>query len=137
MSRKNDTDHRVAGRIRQAASARDYTIRRLADETAMPYRTLQDRLTGQQAIPVEALGKIASALHVSADWLLFGREATLDLVILGEALDALDDQGRMSLRQRAKWLGEMYQFLYNDEFNVNVQPAAESTTRASARRPRR
>lgn len=137
MSSENNTDRRVADRIRQAMTVRGYTLRRMATEIGMPYRTLQDRLSGRQTIPVEALDKIATALRVSADWLLFGRRAAFDPVILSEALDTLDGQGLMSLRQRAKWLADMYWFLYDDQFNVRVHDDPTSPEPLSRPRPRR
>lgn len=81
----------AASQIRGAMARRRLNMRGLSDLTKIPYRTLQGYLLGRYPTPADALARIAEALGVSADWLIFARPATLDRHCLAIAISLLDE----------------------------------------------
>lgn len=137
----SESDNAAALRLRLAAALahRGYTIRRLSDEVAIPYKTLQNYLRGERAIPAEAVRRIVEILGVSADWLLSGKAAALSVTHVSESLDFSDQFGdadtpTMALRQRAKAFMEWYQRCYADDWGN--PPPAETAPEPPAGRPR-
>ncbi|MGH6940556.1 helix-turn-helix domain-containing protein [Hypericibacter sp.] len=127
-------------RLGAALAHRGYTIRRLSDEAAIPYKSLQNYLRGERAIPAEAVRRIAEILKVSADWLLSGQAAALSVTHVSESLDFSDQFGdagtpTMALRQRAKAFMEWYQRCYADDWAGS--PPTEPAPKSPSARPRR
>ena len=90
----------LAGRIKAAMKRRRLTMRGLSELTDIPYGTLEGWLRGRHPVPAHALGRVADALDVSADWLIFERPATFDKHSLAVAISILDE-----VRKAAKKVG--------------------------------
>lgn len=103
MSTRKSVSHggerSLAGAIKDAMALRRVGLRWLSDATAIPYRTLQDYLLERHNIPALALGRIAEALDVSADWLLLGREPMIDKDIIKHVLEDFDEFIRPAIKQ--------------------------------------
>ncbi len=87
-------DNAVLGlrtRLASAIEFRGYTIRRLADETRIPYRSLQSYLLGERSMSADAVRRVAETLCVSADWLLTGRPAVFDPTAIAICLSLIED----------------------------------------------
>ena len=101
-------------------AAQRFTIRKLSSTTGLPYRTLQGWLLGTHAFPAAALGRIAEALGVSTDWLIFGSPAALGRHCLAIAIAKLDEMKsaanraghEMSLLSQAQLFADFYKEEY-------------------------
>ena len=82
--------HSIAGAIKEVMARRRVSLRQLSEATELPYRTVQNYLRETSPIPARALARIAKALDVSADWLLFGREPNIDREALKVLLGSFD-----------------------------------------------
>lgn len=69
---RDTSDQRIAERIRMLMKHRKLSMRKLSDDTGLPYRTVQNYLTGKVALPVSFIVKCCDALTIEADILLFG-----------------------------------------------------------------
>lgn len=98
---KRQTD--MIDRIKAVQAARGMSMTQLAVKVDTPYPTLQRYLAGERRMPVETFMAIASALEISADWLLFGRPAPLELEKLAKALEAHDNLRQVS-GAKLSWL---------------------------------
>jgi len=95
---------------------RRLTMRALSELTEVPYGTLEGWLRGRHPIPAHALGRIAEALDVSTDWLIFERPATFDQDSLAKAISLLDGvreaavkvEFQMSALALARQLADIY-----------------------------
>ena len=67
-------------------SAGGLNVTRLAERAGLPYRTLQDYLSGKHRVPASAIPGLARTLDVSADWLLTGEPVALHPPTLRRAL---------------------------------------------------
>ncbi len=76
----------MIGRLKAAMAARRFSIKKLATQTGIPYRTLQNYLLQMHGLPAGALGRICKTMSVSADWVLTG-DLYLPVEELKEALD--------------------------------------------------
>lgn len=119
------------GRIVAALVVRGMPLARLARETGIPYRSLQNYVAGRVKLTLAATTKIAIALDVSLDWIATGRAAALDPPILRQALDAMEglppEQAR-SLKDRADALASAYQSLYQDVYDVELTGTPDGVT---------
>lgn len=91
QNKKKDTDDRIGRRIRYMLHLRGLSLRQVSEQIGVPYRSFQDSLTRPLSIRAEVLKKLSGALGVSADWLLSGHAAPLDLVAVEEAFDVIED----------------------------------------------
>jgi hypothetical protein len=117
-------------------------MRRLSTVTGTPYRTLQNYLGGTHPMPAPTLARIADALEVSADWLLFARPATFDRDCLKRALDMLDAQRNALQRfDSGASLGALaiiFDGVYSDLYSDRHGSSADSkTAKPGATRRRR
>jgi transcriptional regulator with XRE-family HTH domain len=99
------------------------TMRSLADTADLPYRTLQDYLRGTHSIPAVAIAKIASALEVSADWILRERGAQFDVKITANCLSIIEDVRQLSTHQQP-WesCAVLFTKFYNREYADTYGP---------------
>jgi transcriptional regulator with XRE-family HTH domain len=65
-------DHLLVGRIDRFLERRGITLRKFANDLKLPYRTVQNYMTGDVRLPASFLGSVCSYLGVEADYLLFG-----------------------------------------------------------------
>ena len=65
-------DETLADRLREAMKARSMTLRAVGEASGIPYRSLQNYMSGNQSPGAEPLLKLREALHISIDWLLTG-----------------------------------------------------------------
>jgi len=94
--------------------ARGMSMAQLAVKTDTPYPTLQRYLAGERRMPVDTFMAIARALDVSADWLLFGKPAPLNIRQLAKALEAHDNLrevsgNKLSSLEHAKVFAKSYE----------------------------
>ncbi len=68
----SDPSFHVAQRVADLTSKRGLSVKKLAEQLGMPYRTVQNYLTGKVKIPVEFLDKVCNFFSVEADYILFG-----------------------------------------------------------------
>lgn len=80
------TDEFLAKRLRVLVDANDTTLTELATSIGVPYRTLQNQLSGNNKMPASTFAKILLRLGVPLDFVTSGRIA-LDLTMLGPAVD--------------------------------------------------
>jgi phage repressor protein C with HTH and peptisase S24 domain len=64
----------IKDRIREAASLKSMTLKDLSDAIGIPYRSLQNYISGERGVSVEFLEAITTRLGISSDWLLTGVE---------------------------------------------------------------
>ncbi|MFD2183585.1 helix-turn-helix domain-containing protein [Rhodoplanes azumiensis] len=83
---RDTSDQRVAERIRVLMKRRDVTIRELSEKSGLPYRTVQNYLTGKVSLPIAFIVKCCDVLCIEADLLLFGG-LDLDSISLKGALE--------------------------------------------------
>jgi transcriptional regulator with XRE-family HTH domain len=62
----------LASRLREATKERGMTLRAVGEVSGVPYRSLQNYMSGNQSPGAEPLLKLREALHISIDWLLTG-----------------------------------------------------------------
>lgn len=72
MSTRIDTEMGALDRIRAIMEHRKITMRTLSEDTGIPYRSVQNYLSGKHGIPLDVFKKICSRLGLSSDWVLFG-----------------------------------------------------------------
>jgi transcriptional regulator with XRE-family HTH domain len=77
MQPRKAKDADLIERINLARSAAGLNIKELAKRAGVPSGTLAKYLSGYHALPARVLPGIATALDVSADWLLTGEPARL------------------------------------------------------------
>lgn len=65
----------VADRIQDRMTARNITVKALADTAAIPRMTLTRRLTDPSSLTLNELERIATALDTSAIYLATGQDA--------------------------------------------------------------
>lgn len=92
----------VGRRIRLARQERQMTLERLAEEAETSIQFLSQVEKGEQSMTMLKFGRLARALGVSSDYLLFGREGLEDRAALAaEFLGALDPAERELLARTA------------------------------------
>lgn len=75
----------VGQRVRLARTAREMTRERLAEEAETSVQFLAQLENGEQAMTMVKFGKVAAALGVSSDYLLFGQQGLSDNAALAAA----------------------------------------------------
>ena len=90
----------VGRRIRLARQGRQMTLEKLAEEAETSIQFLSQVEKGEQSMTMVKFGKLAKALRVSSDYLLFGRQRLEDRTALGvEFLMAMNPIERDLLAQ--------------------------------------
>ena len=111
----------LVARLKQLMSARKFTIKKLSDQTEIPYRTLQSYVQGKHTIPAVTLAKCARTLGVGVDWLLSGQPAVLDRKTLKDCLQCLEEF--RAEKEGTEWSGDYYasqfEILYRHIFKSN------------------
>ena len=116
MTNKIDTESAIY-RIRLVMAVKKLTIRSLSEMTGLPYRSLQDSLAGKYGLKSDALKAISEALGVSADFLLFGVAARLDLDFVKEAFLTLEELKSLSGNKLGEEeLSRIFNSVYHDEY---------------------
>ncbi len=64
----------IKNRLKQVMETKDMNIKKFSETTGIPYRTLQNYLSGERKIGTEALDKIYTQLSIDLNWLLTGKE---------------------------------------------------------------
>ena len=93
MARKDRDSEAAAigGRIRQVRQARGLTLERLAEAAETSIQFLSQVEKGEQSMTMVKFARLASALDVSSDYLLYGREE-----VCGSAALAAEYLGRLN-----------------------------------------
>ena len=81
----------IGGRIRQVRQAKGLTLERLAEAAETSVQFLSQVEKGEQSMTMVKFAHLASALGVSSDYLLYGREE-----VCGNAALAAEFLGRLS-----------------------------------------
>lgn len=71
----NITNDDIGARIRKIREVRGYTREKLAEYADISAEFLWEVETGRKGIKAQNLGKLAEALSISADYLLFGKSS--------------------------------------------------------------
>ena len=82
MAKKKEKDPEVEAvgrRVRLARQGRQMTLEKLAEDAKTSVQFLSQVEKGEQSMTMIKFGKLAKALRVSSDYLLFGREGQEDL----------------------------------------------------------
>lgn len=111
---------RLSLRLRDAMALRRMTARALSKATDIPYRSLQNYIRGEHAMPSHALGKVSDTLDVSADWLLSGRAANFDAEVLIDSLTVFEDVRalsgfKMTVEEAARLFIKYYEKFFLDK----------------------
>ena len=72
----------IGRRVRLARQGRQMTLEKLAEEAETSVQFLSQVEKGEQSMTMAKFGKLAKALRVSSDYLLFGREGLEDMTAL-------------------------------------------------------
>ncbi len=72
----------IGRRVRLARQGRQMTLEKLAEEAETSVQFLSQVEKGEQSMTMAKFGKLAKALRVSSDYLLFGRERLEDRTAL-------------------------------------------------------
>lgn len=72
MTARFGGEPRYAARLRAWMRVKGCDQKRLSAESGIPYRTLQNYLSGTNAMPASALAAVCRVLDISADLILFG-----------------------------------------------------------------
>ena len=102
-------DREIADRLRVALARLGMTMAELSKKSGMPYRSIQNYLSGKQNPGAEALIKIKEALGVNIDWILTGVGEMLDKSTYVVARDLCLDDYR-ELRARFTNFDEVFKF---------------------------
>lgn len=90
----------VGRRVRLARQGRQMTLEKLAEEAETSVQFLSQVEKGEQSMTMVKFGKLAKALRVSSDYLLFGQERLEDRTALAvEFLTAMNPIERDLLAQ--------------------------------------
>lgn len=93
-----DAEREIAGRIRAIMALQKRTMRGLAAERGIPYRTIQGYLQGKVRPTVRFIVDVASWLDVSIEFLVTGYAAWFDRAVLSQALATVEKGQRLSER---------------------------------------
>jgi transcriptional regulator with XRE-family HTH domain len=80
-----NADTRVATAVWGLAQKQEMTVKVLAERLQLPYRTVQNYLTGKVKIPALFIERCCDVFGVEADYLLFGRVG-IDVVAVEDAI---------------------------------------------------
>jgi transcriptional regulator with XRE-family HTH domain len=98
--------------LTQLRQARGLTQRQVADTAGIHVNQIKRYEAGTTQPTLEALAKVAKALHISLDHLVFGenqRGPDEDLQLQFEAVSALDDDDKLIIREVLEGLIEKYE----------------------------
>lgn len=82
----------IGGRLRAVREERGYTREQLAEYADVSVDFLWQVETGRSSLSVQNLGKIAAALCVTTDYLIYGKTAYKENAKLNTMLSALPDE---------------------------------------------
>lgn len=115
-------ENRMLVRLRAAIRWRRVKMTQLAEATGIPYRTVQNYLSGTSALPASALGRICLAIGVSADWVLYGRLRP-DRQALTDAVDVLLQVASLGTKGTADQARNLLLQRYEREFARQLEEA--------------
>lgn len=85
------TNSDIGGRIREIREIKGYTREQLAEYAEISANFLWEIESGRKSVKVQNLAKLALALNVSTDYLIFGSRQNKPSEIVSEVLSALPD----------------------------------------------
>ena len=95
----NMSNAAVGKRIRELRLKKGYTLEKLAEYAEISRNFLWDIETGRKSMKVQNLGKIAAALNVSTDYLIFGSKPFKDNEKLSSITSSLPDDVQEQLEK--------------------------------------
>lgn len=95
----NMSNASVGKRIRELRLKEGYTLEKLAEYAEISRNFLWDIETGRKSMKVQNLGKIAAALNVSTDYLIFGSTPFKDNEKLSSMISSLPDDVQEQLEK--------------------------------------
>lgn len=113
MGRTKSTDtrlrRRVAGRIRGARLARNWSQAQLAEAIDVSVESLSRYETGRLALSLELLARVAHVLEIPVENLIGERPAglTSEETELVEGWRRLSERGRRAVLEMVRWGGEV------------------------------
>lgn len=103
----------IGGRIRQVREERGYTREKLAELADISADFLWEVEAGRKSMKVQNLGRIATALCVSTDYLIFGTSSYKENTKLNSMISAMPEDIQ---KQAEKLL-----FVFADTFRIHNQ----------------
>ena len=103
----------IGGRIRQAREERSYTREKLAELADISADFLWEVEAGRKSMKVQNLGKIAAALCISTDYLIYGTSSYKENSKLNSMISAMPEDVQ---KQAEKLL-----FVFADTFRIPNQ----------------
>ena len=103
----------IGGRIRQVREERGYTREKLAELADISADFLWEVEAGRKSMKVQNLGKIAAALCISTDYLIYGTSSYKENSKLNSMISAIPEDVQ---RQAEKLL-----FVFADTFRIHNQ----------------
>lgn len=85
------TNSDIGGRLREIREIKGYTREQLAEYAEISANFLWEIESGRKSVKVQNLAKLALALNVSTDYLIFGSRQNKPSEIVSEVLSALPD----------------------------------------------
>ena len=114
----------LSSRLRDAMALRQITARALSDKADIPYRSLQNYIRGENAMPCHALMKVSDALGISADWFLSGHAAKFDDEVLVDSLNIFEDiRGLSDYKITAEEAAQLF-VKYYEKFFTDKLPSS-------------
>ena len=107
----------IGSRIRQTRKERGYTRERLAELSEMSTDFIDTAETGKNNMKVQSLAKVATALNVTTDFLIFGTSPYNDNPKINLMIASLPDKKRKQIEKLITLFAEA---IVNDDDNVNA-----------------
>jgi len=117
-------------RVKLAMMVRRVSVRALADQTGIPYPSLQNYFLKSREMPSGVVAKIATALDLSTDWIISGqparlaRETVADCLNLIEQMRGLSDH-KATFDECAKMFITFYERFYPERFGSGAVDRAK------------
>ncbi|WP_333825960.1 helix-turn-helix domain-containing protein [Pinisolibacter sp.] len=89
-------DAEIASRLRDILKLKGISLRDISDALEMPYRTVQNYMTGSSKIPATFVFGVCHILDVEPDFLLYGDFKPQYADLHSAVLEALDDCGSIA-----------------------------------------
>lgn len=125
---RNSADVLIAQRIKDRMKQQRFTLRALSQGTGIPYRTFQSYMLAAHTIPAPALGRIAEALDVSADWLILERPPNIDKEVVALSIRLFSGQVQPVLEKFSLSAGaEIFVKIYERNYFLEHLPHERRT----------
>lgn len=108
----------IGGRIRKTREERGYTLEQLAEYSEISATFLWEIEVGRKSMKVQNLAKLAAALGVPTDYLVYGKAPHIENVKINSTLAALPEEMQQQVEKLIT--------LFLDTVNISTRESSES-----------